>query len=78
MLAWVLNTPQVLLDDSQTFFKCFISLKENVRIFKKLFTSYAVIFCQRTFFSIIKAGFPGKREFYLFSYNAFFQRSHII
>ena len=31
--------------------------------------SYAIIFGQRTFFSIIKLVFRGKHEFYLFSYN---------
>ena len=40
---------------------------------KKLLTSYAIIFGQRTLFSIIKFVFWGKREFYLIYYNAIFK-----
>ena len=44
-----------------------MNIKENVRKFKKLLiTSYAIIFGQRTFISIIKLVFRGKRELYLF------------
>ena len=50
-------------------------LKENVDIFLKncKLTFYAIIFGQGTFFSMIKLDFRGKREFYLFYYNAFFE-----
>ena len=46
-------------------------LKDNVRNFKKNceVTSYAIIFGQRTFFSIIKLVFRGKFGFYLFYHN---------
>ena len=37
------------------------------------FTSYAIIFGQKTFFSIIKLVFRGKSGFYLFCYNAIFK-----
>ena len=32
-----------------------------------------IIFCQKTFFSIITLDFRGKRELYLFYYNAIFK-----
>ena len=41
-------------------------------------TSYAIIFGQRTFFSIIKFVFREKREFYFILLWCYFQRSHII
>ena len=46
-------------------------LKENVRNLKKNceLTSYAIIFGQRTLFSIIKLAFRGKFGFYLFYHN---------
>ena len=40
----------------------------------RLLTSYAIIFGQRTFFSIMKLVFRGKREFYLFCYSIFKDR----
>ena len=47
-------------------------LKENERKFLKncQLSSYAIIFGHRTFFLIIKLGFRGKSEFYLFFNNA--------
>ena len=36
-------------------------------------TSYAIMFGQRTFSSIVKLVFRGKREFNLFHYNAIFK-----
>ena len=41
-------------------------------------TSYAIIFGQRTFFSIIKLVFREKREFYFILLWCYSQRSHII
>ena len=39
--------------------------------------TYAIIFGQRTFFSIIKFVFREKRDFYLLYYNAIF-RDHVL
>ena len=69
------QTFQNFLQTSSNFKR---SLKENIRYFKKLLlTSYPIIFDRRTFFSIIKIVFPGKREFYLSQYNAI-SKDHVL
>ena len=45
-------------------------LKKEGKKFSKNLSSYEMIFGETTFFSIIKLVFGGKREFYLFYYNA--------
>ena len=45
-------------------------LKREGKKFSKNLSSYEMIFGETTFFSIIKLVFGGKREFYLFYYNA--------
>ena len=59
------------------FINYFLFLKENVEIFKKLLTSYAIIFDQRTFFPIIKLVLRGKHEFYLSYYNTIL-KDHVL
>ena len=51
------------------------NLKKNrpVVLIMTQLTSYTILFGQKTFFSIIKVVFLGKREFYLFFYNAIFK-----
>ena len=66
------NAPfwSIFLDD---FYMLCLIKGEHKKFLKNLLTSYAIILGQRTFFSIIKLVFRGKREFYLFFYNAIFK-----
>ena len=66
---WVANVKNIVTARSYVF------LKGERKTFLKNceLTSYAIIFGQITFFSIIKLVFRGKRGFYLFHYNAVFK-----
>ena len=64
-----LNISSIVIGDSNH--------ETNLRNFWKHFTTYAIIFGQRTFFSIIKLVFRGKLESYFFFYNTVF-KDHVL
>ena len=52
-----------------------MNIESNYLLFYKLFSPFFPLFGQRTFFSITELVFRGKRDFYLFYYNAIFKDS---